>query len=207
MRVLHDPILASAPPRAGRPDASLVVHLPGDPGREAVERFIAAGFARCFGAEVDAFMPCLVSLRRGDEILAAAGYRFATEPLFLETYLSRPIEHHLVKAAGTGVRRAEIAELGQLATRSPRHLTLLIDRVIAQLGAEGISWVTITATRELRRIFERLALNATPLAAARVDRPGIDPLRWGSYYEHDPWVIAGPLPGDGPAGRPAERAR
>ena len=62
----------------------LRVHLPGDPERADVEAFIAATYARHFGARLTVFAPNLVSIREGDAIVAAAGFRVATEALFLE---------------------------------------------------------------------------------------------------------------------------
>ncbi len=151
MRVLHEPELTGVPTGTHRPGPTFSVHGPDDPAREPVQRFIATGFERCFGARIDNFMPYLVTLRRDGEILAAAGYRQAFEPLFLETYLDEPVERSLARTAGSDVNRSAIAELGQLATRAPRHLTVLINQVSAHLVRQGVSWVAITATRSQRR--------------------------------------------------------
>ncbi|MDZ4125102.1 MAG: thermostable hemolysin, partial [Hydrogenophaga sp.] len=52
---------------------------PAIPARSEVQAFIARIYAQRFGARVQQFTPCLVSLRDplSGELVAAAGYRFA----------------------------------------------------------------------------------------------------------------------------------
>ena len=70
----------------------LTLHGVDDPRRGAVEDFIGEIYARRYGAEVQQFAPMLVCLREGGELLAAAGYRSATQDVFyLERYLPKPV--------------------------------------------------------------------------------------------------------------------
>lgn len=97
---------------------TLQVHGADDPGRGAVQAFIARIYAQRFGACVQQFAPCLVSLHDplSGDIVAAAGYRFADAgPLFLERYLSAPIEDLLGAQHGAPVARRGVVEVGHLA--------------------------------------------------------------------------------------------
>ena len=51
--------------------------------------------------------------------------------------------------------------------------------------------MVFTATRELRNSFRRLGLNPLRLARADPARLPDGGANWGSYYEHDPLVMAG----------------
>lgn len=162
------------------------------PLRASFEQFIAARFARAYGARVSHFLPNLLGARDGAlRWQAAAGYGSALEgPLFLEQYLDRPVEETLTAALGRPVHRSRIVEVGNLAAVSAGTARALIPLLARTLHRLGYRWVVFTATRELRNSFRRLGLHPVRLAAA-------DPARvagaaaWGSYYERDPQVMAG----------------
>ncbi|MEZ5650311.1 MAG: thermostable hemolysin [Burkholderiaceae bacterium] len=193
MRVSYELGIHSPPGGRVASPARLRIHGRQDPQRGAVEAFIAAGFARHFGAEITQFSPLLASLSDGERILAAAGYRRATDTLFLEAYLDTPVDSRISQLAGEVVARHAIAEVGQLATRAPRHLGELMNRLSDHLSGNGVQWVAITATRPLRQVFERFGLRSHELAVANPVGAGIELAQWGRYYEHDPRVIAGSL--------------
>jgi hypothetical protein len=169
------------------------LHPPGDPGRAAVEGFIRGVYTEHYGARVHRFAPMLVSLRDGDALVAAAGYRRATQPLFLERYLDRPVEQ-LLGGAGAPIARAQIVEVGHLASRRAGAGRRLIVRLAQHVGQLQIQWVVSTLTEELRNVLVRMGVE--PLALGRADpaRLGADAQDWGSYYAHHPLVFAGSLP-------------
>jgi AcrR family transcriptional regulator len=172
------------------------VHPPHDPRRGEVEDFIRAVYARRYGAQVPHFAPILVSLRDADGgISAAAGYRGAAElPLFLERYLSAPVENLLAPLAGARPAREAIVEVGHLAAGRAGEGRRLIFLLGPHLATQGYQWVVGTLTEELRHLFQRIGV--TPLALGRAD-PGAlgeDAAHWGSYYDHGPLVLAGHLP-------------
>lgn len=192
------PVASPSPsPFFGRP--VLQVHRVGDPEREQVQAFIARVYAQRFGARVEQFAPCLVSLRDAlsGELVAAAGYRFADSgPLFLERYLSEPIETLLGAQHGTPVARRGVVEVGHLAANRAgegRRLILLLGQHLAQNDQQHAEWVVSTLTQELRHLFVRLGV--TPLALGHADPAAVgdDLAAWGSYYEHRPVVLAGRL--------------
>lgn len=167
-----------------------------DPGRESVERFIHRVFARRFGARVLRFAPQLVCLRDPDsgEIMAAAGYRRADGgPLFLERYLDLPIELSLAEPGQPTVSREGIVEVGHLASERVGEGRRLIVRLAHHLAAQQTQWVVSTLTEELRHLFVRMGI--TPLALGRADANalGEQASEWGSYYEHQPVVLAGQM--------------
>jgi hypothetical protein len=71
-------------------------------------------------------------------------------------------------------------------------------------GSSEIAVATLTAP--LRRIFDRVGLPFVSLAAARPERIGEGAALWGSYYQQDPQVCAGPI-ADGQAAIAQWRAR
>lgn len=173
----------------------LQLHRAGDAGRAQVEDFIAGVFARRFGAAVASFAPVLVTLRdpHDGQIVAAAGYRpAALERLFLESYLGAPVESVLARHLHAGPARREVVEVGHLsATRAGAGRQLMV-RLGEHLAHQGFRWMVCTLTQELRHLLPRLGI--TPLALARADAGALDgDAAWGSYYEHDPVVLAGDL--------------
>lgn len=173
------------------------VHGPLDPRREEVEAFIGGVFARRHGALLRQFAPQLVSLRIDDELVAAAGYRCASEgPLFLERYLDVPVEAGLRGPDGRAPSRQEIVEVGHLAASRAGEGRRLIMQLGPHLAALGHRWVVGTLTDELRSLFTRLGIEAIPLGVADPARLGDTQsvADWGSYYDHRPMVLAGHLP-------------
>jgi hypothetical protein len=172
---------------------ALRLHAAGDPHRPGVEAFIRRVYARRYGATIPAFMPLLVSLAAPDgEILAAAGYRgAATGALFLENYLREPVEDELAWHAGRALARREIVEIGHLAAAragAGRRLMLLIGPHLAQ---QRFRWAVATLTGELRQMLTRMGVAPLALAPADPLVLGDDAAHWGSYYQHQPVVVAG----------------
>lgn len=182
---------------AGSPadGAPLRLHLPEDPCRAEVEDFIRGVYHRHYGASIRAFTPVLVSVTdAAGEIIAAAGYRSAAAgALYLERYLREPIEEELAWHAGRALSRREVAEVGHLASNRPgagRRLMLLLGPHLAQ---QRFRWAVATLTQELRQMIGRLGIAPLALAAADPAALGDEAVFWGSYYEHQPLVLAGEI--------------
>jgi len=182
-------------PSPDRDSGGLRVHLPGEPQRDAVEAFIRRVYADRYGASIANFAPVLVSLAdAAGGIAAAAGYRGAgAEPLFLERYLAGPVEEALADGAGRKPVRAQVVEVGHLAAAQPgagRRLVLLLG---PHLAHQRFRWAVATLTSELLQLFGRLGIAPIALAPADPARLGADAALWGSYYEHEPVVLAGEI--------------
>ena len=166
---------------------------PGHAERPALEAFIAAEFARVYGARVQHFCRMLAGCRDAcGRWVAALGYSLARDGrLFLEQYLDRPVEAGISALAGTPVARADIVEVGNLAGTSVGAARALIVFMTRHLYQQGLVWVTFTATRALLNSFARLRLVPSVLAEAdpaRLHDAGRD---WGSYYTSRPQVMFG----------------
>lgn len=123
---------------------------------------------------------------------AALGYREAAAgPLFLEAYLSRPIEEVVSEALGRDIARSSIVEIGCLASLPSAALVKLWSQTATAL-ASSHQIVVATLTRPLRSMFARLALPVVELADAKRELVH-DPDAWGSYYDMDPVVCAGDI--------------
>ena len=173
------------------------LHPVGDPAREEVEALIRGVYAERYGARVERFAPMLVSLREGEgaaaRTVAAAGYRLAVEPLFLERYLDRPVEE-LLAHGGVLPQRMGIVEVGHLAAVRAGEGRRLILKLAQHLATLDVEWVVSTLTGELRQLFTRMGVTPLALGAADPARLGDAAAQWGSYYEHHPVVLAGSLP-------------
>jgi len=163
--------------------------------RTTAEEFIHACFATAHGAHIRHYMPRLLSLHAGHEMVAAFGLREARdERLFLETYLDHPIEAVLQQQLGQQVRREEIIEVGNLSARYPGAARLLVVAITALLHEAGYRWVVFTGTTALRNGFQRLGLRPVELGAATLQHlPVHERADWGRYYEANPVVMAGDI--------------
>ena len=184
-------------PPAGAPAATvpvLTVHGLDDPHRSEVEGFIRDIYARRYGAQVPHFAPVLVGLRENGELLAAAGYRnAASNALFLERYLPAPVDALLAPHAEARPARERIAEVGHLSASRSGEGRRLVQLLAPHLAGEGFEWVVSTVTQELRKMLLRLGIVPLTLGAADPVALGEEATDWGSYYEHQPVVLAGQL--------------
>lgn len=167
-----------------------------DPRREEAERFVQERFLRTHGARIQTFMPIFLLLTDAEGALrGVAGCRLATsEPLFLERYLTTPIESALAAATGAKVRRTAIAEVGNFACRDSHAATVFVSLLPHPLVDLGLTWVAFTATDSIRRILRHLGARCADLGPADCVYARNGPDEWGRYYARDPRVLAGYLP-------------
>lgn len=162
--------------------------------RAEAEAFVRAAFAGAYGADIEHFMPNLMTLRSdAGRLLGVLGLRVAgPQPLFLEQYLQRPIEQQLSAAIRVPVERAALVEVGNFAVGAAGGGRWLITALTAYLYSAGCGWVVFTCGPELRNAFRRMGIQLIELAAAD---PGhlapAERARWGSYYAQKPHVMAG----------------
>ncbi len=193
----HEPaIRRRIAPSFGGAGEILVTHDQASQRRARIERFIRAEYREHFGARIQSFMPVLVGLHdsRGD-VLGAVGCRGAAdERLFLETYTGAPIEKVIGERFDVKVRREEIVEVGSLACRNGRAAMAMVQALVPHLLEAGFSWVVFTGADTVIRVFERLHLAPRELCVA--ERSKLDAGQraiWGTYYDHNPRVMAGRL--------------
>lgn len=163
--------------------------------RRHIEAFIAAEYQRHFDADISEFMPTLVGLYgQFGRLDAAVGYRAAAhERLFLEIYTNDPIEEVVYRETGIRVPRDAIVEVGSLACRSGRAAMEIVTALVPALIEDGFSWVVFTGADTVRNVFRRLRLKPLPLCIANKSLLGERQAEWGTYYDHNPIVMAGRL--------------
>ncbi len=155
--------------------------------REEVEQFIKDIYAKAYGARIKIHYPVLMSVRneKGD-ILAATGFRPAADyPLFLEQYLDRPVEQVL------GLPRAEIVEIGNLASDGGGASLFLFAAISAYLHHKGLTQAVVTSTDFLEQRFKQMGLDPVRHAPADPSMLIGKDENWGTYYDTHPHVISG----------------
>jgi len=160
----------------------------------AVQVFISERFNDAFGAEIQHFLPYFLASHMDNMIDSAIGFQpVPHQKLFLEQYLSQPVEQTL-KLHGIHTQRSDMVEIGNLAASFNSGSPLLFILLAAVLHQANYQWVVFTATRQVRHLIGRLQLSTLTLGAAD-PRLLIDKTQqWGSYYHHQPVVLAGHLP-------------
>jgi hypothetical protein len=209
-----DPCLAVSPPFVDAvtfdsrivPTTGLVSHGVGSPQRAKLEGFVRREFFAHFGARVRHFMPELLGLHDYDgTVRAVVGCRAAAaEPLFLETYTREPIEVALASLNGFYVPREEIVEIGSLACRTATAAVAIVRALVPHLLRAGYTWVVFTGADTVMNVFRCLGL--APRELCRADPLLLGEARhdWGTYYDHNPRVMAGRI-ADGAARTRARR--
>ena len=99
----------------------------------------------------------------------------------------------IARRFGERVEREHIAEVGNLATRGGRSALKVIAGLLPELIERKFSWVVFTGAQGVRNLFQRLHL--LPYAVCIADKKllGEEQHIWGTYYDHNPIVMAGRL--------------
>jgi thermostable hemolysin len=123
--------------------------------------------------------------------VAALGFRPASHgPLFLESYLDRPIEAAVSERFGRSIGRERIVEIGALASDRCHATIALWARTARYL--DGIAEVAVAVlTSAMRAMLLKLDVGIVELCEADPKRLPTDGARWGRYYETLPMVCAG----------------
>ncbi len=166
--------------------------------RRLIEAFIEDVYRRSHDASITTHYPTLLSLHgAGGDVLAAVGLRSAArDRLFLEQYLQSPVEDAIAAATGRPIGRAEIAEIGSLASLGNGASVFLVIAAATFLDTRRFSYAVVTANDAMRRIICTFGFDHTVLGAARGEALADGGRNWGSYYGCGPQMLAGPV---GPA--------
>lgn len=163
--------------------------------RGAAEDLIEKRYAHCHDARIGAHYADLFTVHAcSGEPLAAAGVRPAADgPLFLEAYLSGPVETLLSQRFGADIPRSQIVEIGSLASRSRIASIRLFRTLAGRLAHEGYSHAVVTATSVLRELMAALGFETLDLAPADGACLPDGGQSWGRYYGTQPRVMAGDI--------------
>lgn len=171
--------------------------FPGGDEINAVSVLIRENYYQNHHARLSHCMPWLLGMYDGRGALkAACGIQSAGQgPLFLEHYLDQPIEALLASRITTSVARESIVEVGNFTAADGASARVMFAAVCQLLYQYHFAWIAFTGTRKIRNTFHRLHLQPIHLAAARPEKLADAAREWGDYYQHDPQVMAGELPG------------
>lgn len=165
-------------------------------GKEAVERpvmerFVAAEFRTQYSANVKTFMPWLLGLSCGEQLVGVAGMRPAVDgPLFIEQYLDRGIEEEVALHTGLSVARSHIMEIGNLAGHFPGVTRALFPLMTELLSRRHYHWAVCNTTPTVQNALLRLGIPIVPMVRAMPERLGPARFAWGSYYATETTVVA-----------------
>ncbi len=155
---------------------------------------VSLRYQEAFFAELKFFMPAYLTLISNDTIISVCGFRIAEEePLFLEQYLEDEAQNLVSRVFQCDIKRSNLVEFGHLASfakgKSALHF-YLIAQMLVELGFE---WCIFTATDPLHAMMARLGLEPHVIAHADPNKVPDAQSTWGSYYDHQPRVLAGNL--------------
>lgn len=156
--------------------------------RIALQHLIAQGFSRTYNASLQSFMPVLLGAG-GTKPYAALGVRSASSTLFVETYMPAPVETMLAHT-NIAVKRAQIAEIGNLYSRHGSYTQPLLLATALGLLQLNYSVMVFTATTQLRALMTNIGLPLTYLCEASKHSLGSEGGEWGTYYDTQPQVVA-----------------
>jgi hypothetical protein len=158
--------------------------------RSAVEEEIAKLYWHRYAARLSSFPDMLVAeVGPSANVECAAGLRFGCRQLFSEIYLDRPAEHSLSRRFGLAIDRDCVVEVCNLAAAKPGRSRSFVRHLIEFVEIAGAEWAIFTATKALRALLQRSGLEMIELARAEQSRVK-NPTDWGTYYDHDPRVMA-----------------
>lgn len=155
--------------------------------RTEVEEFIQQGFKKAYAANIEITMPYLLAVNNG-KLKAALGIRSASSPLFVEQYLSAPIELHPVLSK-KNISREAIAEIGHLYSNAHKFTIPLFLLTTVSLFCLDFKYLVFSATERVLAIVKAAGVEATYLVdadPAKLIASGDD---WGSYYQTNPKVV------------------
>jgi hypothetical protein len=169
------------------------ISRPSAEDRQELEDFVHGIFSQAYGADVKEFMPQLMSLRNDKgELMAVCGLRHAEDSsLFLERYLTQPVETMIAEKSGQSVRREDIVEIGNLAVAHSETTRSLLASISVYLHGTQTAWGVFTGIPTLRNALSKLNMLLLPLGVASLSHlPAHEHAAWGRYYDEKPHVMA-----------------
>ena len=161
-------------------------------GRQKLEACIADKFDQQYHAEINHFLPFLLSLSESGQLDAVVGIQFAgNSELSLERYLDAPVEQAISRVLRAPVDRGQVVEIGNLAAAVPGTASLLFGVLATVLHRAGVRWVVCTATPQIRTMLKSLQFSAHAICDADAAAMGEQADEWGDYYASRPQVIVG----------------
>jgi len=166
---------------------------PSSSGRYSVEQYIATHFYNSHKAEINTFLPYLLSSRIKNNISSTIGFRLGrdTNSLFVEQYLKSTAESVLSEVLSCNVKQESIVEIGNLTSRHSSVSKAIFVLLVFILHEAKIDWALFTATTRVQKIIDGLGLNSRVVCDANPSALSDNGESWGGYYKNRPKVIVG----------------
>lgn len=162
--------------------------------RKVTEQYIADKFAQVHQAHIEHFLPYLISVKHAGQPAAAIGIQPGHQgAMFLEQYLTNPVEQQIAALEKQPVSRDQIVEIGNLVVSYKPAGFMLFLIIASALSQAGFKWMTFTATPVVEKMIQRLGYSPYHLAEAKADCLGEAAEQWGQYYARQPRVMVGNL--------------
>jgi hypothetical protein len=169
----------------------IALNTPASAQSAVLHDFIRHRYADTYQAQVSHFLPLLLASSTAQGFQGVLGLQPGmTGRFFVEQYLDSPIEQHISNATRQPVDRRRIIETGNLASLKggSQRLFIVLTELLFQAGFD---WVCFTATPQVAALLSRLGFAPEVLGRADPARLPDQGLSWGSYYQHQPNVLAG----------------
>jgi hypothetical protein len=156
-----------------------------------LHQFIRQRYADTYQAHINHFLPLLLASFTTSGVQGVLGLQPGISgQFFVEQYADIPIEQQISKATGRAVDRRQVIETGNLASMKggSQRLFIVLTELLYQAG---FHWVCFTATPQVQALLHRLGFAPELLGPADPTRLPDCGQQWGSYYQHQPNVLAG----------------
>ena len=155
--------------------------------RREVQEFVRKGFYQWYRADVQDFLPLLISAR-AEKIHSVLGLRTYPEQMMVTRYLDLPLADTL-ESLGMTDFQGKVAEIGNLYSESHTYTLPLLLTTVKALREAGFNYALFTATTRVQALFMRYGLQAQAMCEANPDKLNGQASGWGSYYQAGPTVM------------------
>lgn len=168
----------------------------GSPRWTEAQALVAGRYADEFEASAtpnpDHYLYAVEGIAEREVMVACAGMTGAdTGPLGVERYMPGPVETMIDSALGVVSTRAEIVEVGPLASVAQAAGVDMIRMIAMAVWAMQRKYIVCTTTIELRGLFDRLGYKYAVLSPASESAlTSAELARWGDYYTRHPMTCA-----------------
>jgi len=164
--------------------------------RKIVESYIHDKFSKRYAANINNFLPHLLSIRCNDNICAALGIRTAeSEPLYLEKFIRNPIEQEIGIRFRMAIARENIIEISNFVSSWRSGGQLLFILLTDFLSRHQREWFVFIATREVEHLLNKMKFTLIHMADIPEKLLDDEKDHWGSYFNDKPKIIFGHIPG------------
>ncbi|MBT1449295.1 thermostable hemolysin [Glaciecola sp. XM2] len=159
-----------------------------DDGRHEAQHFIKSGYLKAYNANIEVTSPWLLAINNG-QYKAALGIRPAIETLFLEQYLSLPVEQ-VLSLHNKVAMRSEIAEISNLYSNANKFTIPLFLTTAVSLYCNQYTYMVFSATEHVLTLISKTGISHTLLGKADESLLLHSTNDWGTYYSTNPKVVS-----------------